>query len=246
MQHRNSLNSPGSGNSVERLTAFVGALLLCALVGACASTAPAPPVGYSGFLHDYSILTPGEGADEPALRYVSPDANLGSYTKVMIDPVVVYFGVGSEMHDVPETDLETLANHLYSAMVMRLENDYPIVQRPGPDVLRVQVALTDAKGSDAVMNTISSVMPIRPISGLTELATGTQAFVGSAGIEARIVDAKSDELLVAVVDRRQGGKQPGKADETWNDVLAAFEYWADRLQGTLAAARAEPPAVPTR
>ena len=89
MQHRNRLNSPGSGSSAEILTAIAGALLLCALMGACASTAPAPPVGYSGFLRDYSILTPGEGADEPALRYVNPDANLGSYTKVMIDPVVV-------------------------------------------------------------------------------------------------------------------------------------------------------------
>jgi hypothetical protein len=168
---------------------------------------------------------------------VNPDANLGSYTKVMIDPVVVYFGVGSQMHDVPEEDLETLANHLYSAMVMHLENDYPIVRLPGPDVLRVQVALTDAKGSDVVMNTISSAMPIRPISDLTELATGTQAFVGSAGIEARIVDSKSDELLVAVVDRRQGGKQLDEASETWNDVLAVFEYWADRLQRTLAAER---------
>jgi len=221
-------------------------LLLCALLCACASTAPAPPVVYSGFLRDYSILTPGEGPDQVALRYVNPDANLGRYTKVMIDPVVVYHGVGSGMHDIPEKDLVTLANHLYAALVMHLENDYPIVQRPGRDVLRVQVALTEAKGSDVVMNTISSAMPIRPVSGLTELATGTQAFVGSAGIEARIVDAESDALLVAVVDRRQGGKQLAETSGTWNDVLAAFEYWADRLQSTLAAARAEASTAPAR
>ncbi|MDH3519374.1 MAG: DUF3313 domain-containing protein [Myxococcales bacterium] len=213
----------------------------CALalgIGACATTEPAQPLGYSGFLRDYSLLTPRQGSDGAALSYVKPGARLGSYDRVLIDPVVVYYGVGTALHDLPREDLETLANHLYAAMVRHLESDYTLVQRPGSGVLRVQVALTEARRSDVVLNTLSSALPIRPISELKRLTTGTQAFVGSAGIEARIVDAPSDTLLVAVVDRRQGGKRLEGVDESWSDVLGAFEYWADQLQRALAEARA--------
>ena len=207
------------------------------LMAGCASTASAPPQRYSGFLEDYSILSPRQGSDGAALRFVKPGARLGGYEQLLIDPVVVYYGVGTGLHDVPEQDLETLANHLYSALVSHLGADYPLVQRPGPDVLRVQVALTEAEPSDVVMNAMSSALPIRPVSDLKQLTTGTQAFVGTAGIEARIVDALSGELLAAAVDRRQGGKRLEDAQGGWADVLAAFDFWATELRRVLAEAR---------
>jgi hypothetical protein len=206
------------------------------LVG-CASTEPAAPQRYSGFLKDYSILSPRQGSDGAALRFVKPGAKLGGYEQLLIDPVVVYYGVGTGLHDVPGQDLETLANHLYSALVRHLGADYPLVQRPGPDVLRVQVALTEAEPSDVVLNAMSSALPIRPLSNLKHLATGTQTFVGTAGIEARIVDAASGELLAAAVDRRQGGKRLEDAQGGWGDVLAAFDFWATELRHVLAEAR---------
>jgi hypothetical protein len=207
------------------------------LMAGCASTEPAPPQRYSGFLEDYSILSPRQGSDGAALRFVKPGAKLGRYEQLLIDPVVVYYGVGTGLHDVPEQDLETLANHLYSALVRHLGADYPLVQRPGPDVLRVQVALTEAEPSDVVLNAMSSALPIRPVSDLKQLTTGTQAFVGTAGIEARIVDALSGELLAAAVDRRQGGKRLEDAQGGWGDVLAAFDFWATELRHVLAEAR---------
>jgi hypothetical protein len=207
------------------------------LLSGCASTQSAPPQRYSGFLEDYSILTPREGSNGAALRFVKPGARLGRYEQLLIDPVVVYYGVGTGLHDIPEQDLETLANHLYSALVRQLRADYPLVQRPGPDVLRIQVALTEAKPSDVALNTVSSALPVRPISDLKQVATGTQAFVGTAGIEARIVDGVSGELLAAAVDRRQGGKRLEDTQGGWGDVLAAFDFWASQLRHVLAEAR---------
>jgi hypothetical protein len=213
------------------------------LLAACATTEPAPPIGYSGFLDDYSILEPGKESDDAALSYVKPGARLGLYEKVLVDPVIVYYGVGTDLHDIPAQDLETLANHLWAALVTHLEDDYTLVERPGKGVLRVQVALTEVQTSDVAMNTISSAVPVRPVSDIKWLATGTQAFVGSAGIEARIVDAKSEELLAAVVDRRQGGKRLEGVDSEWSDVLGAFDYWAQQLKISLAEARARDSAL---
>ena len=240
----------GAGRPLGRTTVL--ALAACGftpwLLLGCASTDPAPPQRYSGFLADYSILSPREGSDGAALRYVKPGAalslqkhhhraELGRYEQLLIDPVVVYYGVGTGLHDVPAEDLETLANHLYSALVQQLGADYPLVRHPGPGVLRIQAALTEAQPSDVVLNAVSSALPVRPLSGLTQLATGTRAFVGSAGVEAKIVDAASGELLVAAVDRRQGGKRLEDAQGGWSDVLAAFDYWATQLRSTLAEAR---------
>ncbi len=84
---------------------------------------------------------------------------------------------------------------------------------------------------------MSSALPIRPLSDLKQVATGTQAFVGTAGIEARIVDAASGQLLAAAVDRRQGGKRLEDAQGGWADVLAAFDFWATELRRVLAEAR---------
>jgi hypothetical protein len=85
---------------------------------------------------------------------------------------------------------------------------------------------------------MSSAMPVRPVSDIKQLATGTQAFVGTAGIEAKIVDSASGQLLAAAVDRRQGGKRLEDAQGGWADVLAAFDYWASQLRSVLAEARA--------
>jgi hypothetical protein len=232
------------------------------LLAGCASTESAPPQRYSGFLEDYSILSPREGSDGAALRFIKPGARLGRFERLLIERVIVYYGVGTGLHDIPEQDLETLANHLYSALVRHLGADYPLVERPvvqhrgaqypvveqpGPDVLRVQVALTEAQPSDVVINAVSSALPIRPLSDLKQLTTGTQAFVGTAGIEAKIVDAASGELLAAAVDRRQGGKRLEDAQGGWGDVLAAFDFWATELRRVLAEAREqERGAVDTR
>jgi hypothetical protein len=236
------VNQPESGprHPLALALALMGAVCgLAWLLAGCASTQAAPPQRYSGFLDDYSILTPREGSDGAALRYVKPGARLGSFEQLLIDPVVVYYGVGSGLHDIPQQDLETLANHLYSALVSQLGADYPLVQRPGPDVLRIQVALTEAKPSDVAMNTVSSALPIRPVSDIKQLATGTQAFVGTAGVEAKIVESVSGRLLAAAVDRRQGGKRLEDAQGGWADVLAAFDYWARQLRQVLAEARAQ-------
>src|SRR5277367_325194 len=52
--------------------------------------APPPPTGFLGI--DYSLLTPPPaGSDQQALlRYVSPNANWGSYSKIMIAPVTYW------------------------------------------------------------------------------------------------------------------------------------------------------------
>lgn len=218
-------------------SARIGCVLAVLLALACTTTQSAPPQRFSGFLEDYSILRPGEG-DEAALLYIKQGAHIGSYRRVILDSVTIWYGMGTDLHDVPRSELQMLADQLYASVYERLKDDYEFVARPGPNVMRIRLALTEAEASNVVMDVISTAMPIRPISRTTYLATGVHAFVGSAGIEAEIRDAMTDELLAAAVDRRAGAKSTKGATSQWDDVLASFEVWAERLDRRLAGYRA--------
>ena len=101
----------------------VASALLASLVLACATTESAPPQTLSGFLPDYSILEPG-GEDEAALIYIKDGAHIGSYRRMILESVTIWYGVGTPLHEVPEDQLQILADQLYAALYHRLKDDY--------------------------------------------------------------------------------------------------------------------------
>ena len=185
------------------------------------------------------MLRKGKGK-EAQLVYISPEADFSAYDKVMIDPVTIWTEGDSKMSKVPREDLQELADYLFVALKTQLEQDYTIVERPGPGVLHVKAAITDAKGSKVVLDVISSAVPqLRTLTTVTKLAADTHLVVGKAAAEAEILDSLSGERLMAAVDERAGAKALRGAFGTWNDVKEAYDYWANRLRVRLAELRAK-------
>ena len=208
---------------------FILALLLCAVM-ACAATQQAKDVATSGFLDDYSILAEGSGDHEALRRYVNPIADWKNYTKAMIDPVQLWMGQGSSLRDLPPEDRIQLTSLLFGKIRDALLAHYQIVREPGPHVMRISVALTEARTSSPVLDTISSVLPTGYVfSGAKSLATGTGTFVGAASVEAKIIDAEFGTLLAAAVDRRGGAKTLLGSTSKWDDVEESFQFWASTL-----------------
>jgi hypothetical protein len=208
-------------------------VLLATLFVGCAQTEQARKVEISGFLGDYSILQKGKEG-EALLIYINPNIDFAVYDKVIFDPVTVWRGEGSRLDDVPEADLQRLANYLHTAIVTKLREDYEIVNKPGLDVLRIRAAITEAGKSNVGLNIFSTIVPQAILlSGAKKLATGTNSFVGAASVEGKITDSNTGEILAAMVDRRAGGKSLKGAMNAWNDVEQAFEYWANRLSQRL-------------
>ena len=207
---------------------------------ACASTQQANTVATSGFLADYSILQKGAGDHEALRRYVNPIADWKSYTKVMIDPVQLWVGRGSSLRDLPQHERSRLISLLFGKIRDALLAHYRIVREPGPHVMRISVALTEATTSNAVLDTVSSVLPTGYIfSGTKSLATGTGTFMGAASVEAKITDAELGTLLAAAVDRRGGAKGLSGVTSEWSDVEDSFQYWASTLRYRLCQWRGE-------
>lgn len=219
---------------------IIGVLGMALLIGAsgCAATQEAKSVEKSGFLGDYSMLTEGKRSlvmegheDEALLLYKNPDADWRKYKKVILDPVTVWIGKDSQMAKVPGEDRQRLADALWAQFHESLKQDYELTTQPGPDVMRVQVAMTEADKSMVVLDTISSIVPqLRVLSGLKSGVTGVSAFTGSASGELKITDSETGGMLFAAVDRRGGTKSLRGLFNSWHDIEEAYRFWAEKLR----------------
>ena len=225
--------------SVIRMVAILG-LVVSILLPGCAATWQARKVEGSGFLKDYSQLKKGEG-DQVLRVYLNPRAEWARYDKLIIDPVQIWKGTGkTDLADVPLEDLQMLSSELYHAIRIALEDDYQLVTEPGPNTMRLRVAITEADESEPVLDAITTIIPqARLLSGGKYLITGTNSFVGSATVEAEILDAQPGWgwRLMAAIDRRAGGKRLRGVHDKWKDVKDAFKFWAEKLDKRLAELR---------
>jgi hypothetical protein len=209
------------------------------VVTGCASTQEAKSVEKSGFLGDYSRLKAGErsmfrqGAENQALwLYKNPAADWRKYRKVWLDPVTVWMSQkDSQLKDVSVEDRQRLAALLWSKIDEQLRSDYEMASSPGPDVMRIQAAITEGGQSMPVLDTVTSIIPqARLLSGVKSLATGVSLFVGSASGEVRVTDSTTGEILFEAVDRRGGTKNLSGLFNSWNDVEEAYRFWAEKFR----------------
>jgi hypothetical protein len=119
-------------------------VILLFLLQGCAATQQRREVVETGFLSasEHSMLTEGK-KNEALLRYINPDVDWRSYNKVILGSVAVW--KNKETQDVSPEDLQKLTDFLYGQLHDSLSRDYTIVSQPGPGVMRVAVAITEAR-----------------------------------------------------------------------------------------------------
>ena len=189
----------------------------------------------SGFLQDYSQLQPG-GDDQAALIYIKPGLDLKPYNKLMFERIQVLISDSADYKAFDPVVLKDLTDYYQNALFKAVKGDYEIVDMPGPDVLRVRVAITELKPSSPVSNTLSTIIPVGiVVAGATKVATDDNLGTGEAATEIEMLDSVTGERLAAAVDRRQGGK--GAFRGKWDDTKDAFDYWAKRFRERLDAMR---------
>jgi len=223
------------------------------VITACSTTqqAPTPTTTEqqaqleSGFLaNEQSLLQPGaEG--QANLRYVNPSVNWAQYTKIQLQPVTFW---DSDQSSVSAADQQTLCNYFYNTLQTHLSKNFTMVDQPGPGVMTIAVAITNADAATPGLRTISVIVPqARVLNTAKYLATGTYAFVGSATAEAKITDSVTGELLAAFADKRfGGGSLTAAAQWQWGDAENAMDAWAEQADTKLTQwqAKGAPAAAP--
>jgi uncharacterized protein DUF3313 len=223
---------------MRQMTAAILAIML--VVTGCASTQEAKSVEKSGFLGDYSKLKEGErsavsggSAENTALLvYKNPAADWRKYKKIQLDPVTLWMSQkDSQLKDVSVEDRQRLSALLWKQLDEQLRKDFEMTSQGGPDVLRIQAAITEAGDSNATLDTVTSIIPqTRLLSGMKSLATGVSGFTGSASAEIKITDGADGTILLEAVDRRGGTKSLSGVTNEWNDVEEAYRYWAEKMR----------------
>ena len=206
------------------------------LASGCSTTYSARKATPSGFLGDYSQLKKGE---DTLLIYVKPGIDLAKYNKVILEPIQFYASeAGKGMAKLSREDRQRMVNYLDAVLRKRLSARHTLVDRGGPDVIRMRVAITEVKGARVLMDTISTVLPFGlAVSEIKNIATGSHTSVGAAGIECEGLDSQSRQRLFAAVDERVGRKITGRLDkfEKFRTAEDAFDYWADWIAKQLMA-----------
>jgi Protein of unknown function (DUF3313) len=224
---------------MRRIVSLLAVSILLVATG-CAATQEAKSVEKSGFLGDYSMLKEGErsmvsggSAENEALYvYKKPAVDWRKYKKIQLDPVTLWMSQkDSQLKDVAVEDRQRLSALLWKEINEQLSKDYEMTNQVGPDVMRIQVAITEAGDSNATLDTVTSIIPqTRLLSGMKSLATGVSAFTGSASAELKVTDSATDAILVEAVDRRGGTKSLRGATNEWHDVEEAYRFWAEKMR----------------
>jgi hypothetical protein len=173
-------------------------------------------------LSNYSQLKP-DPKIEGASAYRAP--NLYSYRKFLIDPVVVHFAPKAKGSAIEPASLKELTDYFYNNAVKALSKNYQVVDRAGPGVLRLRVAITQ----------ISETIPLLNIHPGTKL---TGAGLGGASMEAEAVDSVTNKRVAAVVETQTGKRLSIAAGLTrLGHAKQVIDGWIERFVKRLDAAR---------
>lgn len=227
------------------------------MVGLAGCAGTAKEYKYSGFLPQdiYANLKPDEDKSG-ALIYRKPDADLKKYNKFIFERIVVSISDEAEYKAIDPNELKALTDYFQEAIIKQLGKDYPQVQEPGPDVLRLKVALTELVPTKTGYSVVTLIVPYATVADLASGAaskggTGSSPYLGETSIEMMAIDSMSNEVLVGYVERRIGKKYDVNLDKgvgkavtegygsyfksftSWGYAQKAFDYWAAKLRQRL-------------
>lgn len=163
-----------------------------------------------------------------ALAYLLPDADFRAYTKVMFDPPEVAFSknwqrdynrttmtLGGRISDRDVRDgVERAKESLSKIFPERFTQEgHQVVSEPGPDVLRLSLAIIDLRVNAPDLNTPG-------------MARSYSVDAGEATFAIEVRDSITGQLLGRAVDRREAGDGPIYR-RTYSSNLADFEALFD-------------------
>jgi len=211
----------------------LGQVLLFAVVLASAAGAQTP----SGFLSDYSRLSPAADTPDTSI-WISKDFDFKPYRKIMLDKVEVFVSPTSEYHGVSPNMLKGMADRFTASFKKALQSGYQLVDKPGPDVLRIRPALSGinlVKPSFNLTNVIPVIFVARAVSGANQ--TMNVALTGEMEVRAPDDSVVAQSMSIGTGD---ASVRPGR-EITWREVEQTTDKWAQGLRRRLDEARGVQP-----
>lgn len=193
-------------------------------------------VNYSGFLEDYPMQPDQDRAG--AMIYRKPGFSLAAYDKVMIDPITIFIHPGSQYKGMKPDEMKVLTDSFYNALVEALEPDYPVVNKPGPGVILLRLAITDVSlKKEKKKRGLLGYTPVGLAASAIKSGGGKNISLLDAVIEGEMSDAQTGEVTGVFVDAEPYTTDE-KAQPSWDAILQSFKFYGGRLRERMDAAHA--------
>jgi hypothetical protein len=223
------LKQKGEKKMKKIIVLFMGLVFLVSFTSTGNCESGEATLQKSGFLEGYyDKLGPGpEGQAE--LRWQKPGVDFGKYNKVMLDSVIFYLAEDSENKGIDGNEMKALTDTFNLELVKGFKDGYPILSQPGPDVVRIRIAITDLKQNNPSLSAVTSIIPIG--LGVSLIKKGSSdSWVGSGAttMEVLAIDSMTNEVIIAGHDSRTA--EFGDRFSKWKSADEAFKYWAGRMR----------------
>ncbi len=207
--------SPHGKNN--RYIASVLLVLGLLVLQGCAS---APP--RTGFIPGHVALQPVP-EDKSLLWWQHPEFKWQAYRRVILDPVQIQIDPAQAGKKVKMEELQSLADKLRTTVAAELAPEYPVVDTPEEDVLRIRAAITEIDPANPTLNVVTALALFVPMD------------MGGVSIEAEFIDSVTGRRLAAMADQKKGSPlQLVSSLKRFGHVQAAFDQWAEALKSALA------------
>ena len=209
------------------------------------STAPTQPVSGpapapSGFLQDYSQLVPDPAT--PGYRhYIAPGVTATLFRRFIIDKPVFLINTKSAYDAISPERLQSLSDYYMSRLAGALAAHYQVVQKPGPGVVRLKIAVVGLVETGPQFK-IRDLVPAKALFDVARMAADMTPHALRMSIESAAVDSETGKLLGATVDSRQSrktvaGRDAQPSDDQMHDLI---DYWVARFVARLDRANGYP------
>ena len=203
--------------------------------GAQDKAAPAPQ--NSGFLGDYARLAPA--ADNPKTKlWIDKSFDFKPFTKILLDPVEVWVSPTSQYKGASPDVLKRMSDNFTASFKKALQPGYHLVDKAGPDVLHVRLAITginlvkpDFKPTDAL-----------PVVFLFRAASGA-AEARNVVLTGEMEVLAPDNKVVAAAEAIGTGDKTVEEKQTitWKELQSITDTWSKGLKKRLDDARGVAP-----
>jgi hypothetical protein len=216
----------------------VAVITLCIILSGAGSAISADK--YSGFLEGYPKFEP-DADRKGALVYRKAGVDLKNYTKVMIDPIEIWIAPNSKYKGIKPDQLKVLADAFRQSIIEELEPAYPVVSKPGPDVLGVRIAITNVYMTKKKRGLLGFT-PVGLAASTVAKAVGDNTSLQEAVIETELLNSVTNERLGVLIDQQSktvksdplsAFKPVKKGKTSWDEIMNTLEFYAKRFRARL-------------
>ena len=168
-----------------------------ALVVGCASNAPTKQ-DYSGYLGSYQDLKEVEGPNgEKFLRYANPMFTPANYHAVMIGKVEFYPSP-EPTEQLSQETIDQIGSYLTDSLRQKIGEKVQVVDRPGPGVAKLKVAITGVAGEKEGLKPYQ-IIPVAFVITMASRGVSGTPEEAKLVVEAKATDSISGATLMKVV-----------------------------------------------